>query len=120
MSVNTDGGVRDRLAKELFAPSIRNFRKRKVITRYIDKLWATDLHDLRKYVDENWFTGRGCARTTYKYLLVVIDTFSKYLFQEPLANKHGKTASTLERILKNSKWCPKLLHSDLGREFINK
>jgi len=78
MSVNTDGGRRYRLAKELFAPSIRSFRKRKVITRYIDELWATDLLDLRKYADENWFTGRGGVKATNKYLLVVIDSFSKY------------------------------------------
>lgn len=98
-------------AKELHAPVIRKFRKRKIITRGIDDLWAGDLLVLKEYSRQN----RG-----FKYILNIIDTFSKYMFLEPLKTKTGKEVATaFERIIKRSRRCPKLLHVDRGKEFYN-
>ena len=57
------------LAEEPHKPITRNFRKRRVISYGIDKIWAADLVEMQKY--SKWNKG-------IKYLLMVIDVFSKY------------------------------------------
>ncbi|KAK7604357.1 hypothetical protein V9T40_005543 [Parthenolecanium corni] len=100
------------IARELHKKVVRKFEKRKIITKGIDDLWAADLLILDKYKKEN---------NGQKYLLVVIDTFSKYLFAEPLKDKSGVIVATaFKNILKKSKRTPKLLHVDRGKEFVNK
>lgn len=114
----TSPSKRAKLADELFAPAVDRFRKRRILTKGIDDLWGCDLLDMSKYVNENKVPR---TNTGYKFLLVVIDTFSKYLFLEPLQSKHGSRASQgFEKILKNSGRCPNLLHVDQGKEFFNK
>ena len=55
----------------------------------------------------------------YEYLLLVIDTFSKYGWVIPLKNKEGKTvAKALKTIFKERK--PEKLWTDKGKEFYNK
>ena len=55
----------------------------------------------------------------YKFLLLVIDTFSKYGYLIPLKNKKGETvAKALKNIFKERK--PEKLWTDKGREFYNK
>ena len=55
----------------------------------------------------------------YKFLLLVIDTFSKYGYLIPLKNKKGETvANALKDIFKKRK--PEKLWTDKGREFYNK
>ena len=55
----------------------------------------------------------------YEYLLLVIDTFSKYGWVIPLKNKGGKTvAEALKTIFKERK--PEKLWTDKGKEFYNK
>ena len=98
-------------AKELHAPVRRRFCRRKIITKGIDDLWAADLLIMDKYSRQN----KG-----FKYLLNVIDTFSKYVWIEPLKNKTGKSvAEAFESIITKSKRKPNLLHVDMGREFVN-
>ena len=89
------------------------------MTRRIDDLWGCDVLDMKKYVAENKVQRR--RHGGYRYLLVVIDTFSKYLFLEPLEYKNGLSAATaFEKILKNSGRQANLLHVDQGKEFFNK
>ena len=59
----------ERRTWELHKPITRNFRKRTVISYGIDKIWAADLVEMQKY--SKWNKG-------IKYLLMVIDVFSKY------------------------------------------
>ena len=55
----------------------------------------------------------------YTFLLLVIDTFSKYGYLIPLKNKKGKTvANALKDIFKKRK--PGKLWTDKGKEFYNK
>ena len=55
----------------------------------------------------------------YKYLLVVIDIFSKYGWLIPLKNKSGlNVANAFKNIFKERK--PKKLWTDKGKEFYNK
>jgi len=56
-----------------------------------------------------------------RYLVTVIDVFSKYGWMLPLKDKSGKSvADAFKEIFKKSKWKPEKLWTDKGREFYNK
>ena len=100
------------LAEELHKPVKRKFRKRRVLVNGIDKIWAADLADMRALSKEN---------EGYKFLLLVIDTFSKYGWIVPLKDKKGETiVKALKEIFKESGRRPDKLWTDKGREFFNK
>ena len=100
------------LAEELHKPITRNFRKRRVITYGVDKIWAGDLIEMQKY--SKWNKG-------VKYLLTVIDVFSKYGWIVPLKDKKTESVSSaFDRIFKKSKRKPETLWTDKGSEFISK
>ena len=100
------------LAEELHKPITRNFRKRKVISYGIDKIWAADLVEIQKY--SKWNKG-------IKYLLTVIDVFSKYGWIVPLKDKKTESVSSaFDRIFKKSKRKPEKLWTDKGSGRISK
>ena len=63
------------LAEKLHKPKRRKFKRRRVLVNGIDKIWAADLADMQAFSKLN----RGI-----KYLLAVIDVFSKYEYLIPL------------------------------------
>ena len=98
------------LAEELHKPIRRKFKKRRVLVNGIDKIWAADLVDMQAFTNFN----RGV-----KYLLAVIDVFSKYGWLIPLKDKTGKSvASALKTIFEERK--PGKIWVDKGKEFYNK
>ena len=100
------------LADELHKPIIKNFPKRKVYANGIDKIWAADLVEMQSFSKFN----RGV-----RYLLTVIDVFSKYGWMLLLKDKTGKSvADALKEIFKKSKRKPEKLSTDKGRELYNK
>ena len=102
----------DQLADELHKPIIKNFPKRKVYANGIDKIWAADLVEMQAFSNFN----RGV-----RYLLTVIDVFSKYDWMLPLKDKTRKSvADTFKEIFKKSEQKPEKLCTDKGREFYNK
>ena len=99
------------LAEELHKPIKQKFKKRQVLVSGIDKIWAADLADMRALSNEN----QGV-----NFLLLVIDTFSKYGWIIPLKNKKGETiVKALNQIFKEGRR-PEKLWTDKGREFFNK
>ena len=68
----------NRLANELHKPIKKKFKKRYVFVRNVDDIWAADLIDLRAHSKVNG---------GYKYVLMVIDVFSKYGWGVPLKTK---------------------------------
>lgn len=101
------------LAKELHKPVRKNFERRKIITKGINELWAADLLIMTTV---NVKINKG-----FKYMLNVIDTFSKFAWIVPLKKKDGKSvAEAFEKILKSCDKTPDLLHTDAGKEFLNK
>ena len=79
---------------------------------YIDDIWSIDILDLKDYGPKN---NRG-----YRYVLVIIDNFSKFGWTIPLKNKNAQTIKdSFENILTNSKRKPNLIESDRGKEFYN-
>ena len=79
---------------------------------HIDDIWSLDILDLKDYGPEN---NRG-----YRYILVVIDNFSKYGWTTPLKNKNAQTIEdSFENIIISSKRKPNLIETDRGKEFYN-
>ncbi|XP_065667846.1 uncharacterized protein LOC136088111 [Hydra vulgaris] len=100
----------DKLANELYRPVVKHFSKRKVIVNRIDEVWAADLVDMKSFSKFN---------NGIKYLLMVIDVFSKYGWIVPLKSKTGvDVANALNKIFKERK-CQKMW-IDKGLEFYNK
>ena len=59
-------------------------------------------------------------KTGYRYVLVVIDNFSKYGGTVPLKNKNAQAiTNSFESILITSKSKPNLIETDRGKEFYN-
>ena len=98
------------LAEELHKSLRRKFKRRRVLVSGIDRIWAADLAYTQAFTKFN----RGI-----KYLLAVIDVFSKYGWLIPLKDKTGKSvASALKTIFKERK--PGKMWVDKGKEFYNK
>lgn len=103
-------------AFEVHRPVIKKFPKRKIVTLGIDDLWAADLVIMIRYSKDN---------NGFKYMLNVIDTFSKYVWSEPLKTKSSlEVTKAFNKILRKAKAVghkpPNLLHTDKGREFVNR
>ena len=103
------------LANELHKPIRRKFEKRRVIITGknskspIDNTWTADLVDMQPY--SRWNKG-------YKYLLTVLDVFSKYAWVIPIKDKKGETIkNAFKGIIINRK--PTYLWTDKGKEFYN-
>ena len=89
---------------------IHHFRKRKVIVNDIDEIWAADLVDMQSFSKFN---------NGIKYLLMVIDVFSKYGWIVPLKSKTGvDVANALSKIFGERR--PMKMWTDKGKEFYNK
>ena len=99
------------LAEELHKPITKKFKKRKIHVAFKDNIWGTDLADmqlLRRY-------NKGI-----RFLLCVIDIFSKYAWVVPLKDKKGGSIVTaFQSILKQSNRKPNKIWIDKGSEFYN-
>jgi transposase InsO family protein len=92
----------------LHKPIKHRFPTRRVLVNGIDDQWQADLVDMQGYKDLG-----------YRYILTVIDVFSKYAWAIPIKRKTGEEVSTAFRgLFKQRK--PRKLHTDKGLEFINK
>ena len=93
-------------------PPKKNYSTNKTDVYHIDDIWSLDVLDLKDYGPEN---NRG-----YRYVLVIIDNFSKYGWTVPLKNKNAQTIkNSFENFLIRSKRFPNLIGSDRGKEFYN-
>ena len=78
----------------LHKPARRHYKRNRVIVGGIDELWQMDLADMQAIATDN---------DGYRYLLVCIDVFSKFVWVIPLKTKTGPALVT-----------------DQGTEFFNK
>ena len=100
-----------KLANELHKPIIRKFDKRKVYSSFRDNIWGADLADMQLLSKFN----KGI-----KYLLCVIDLFSKYAFVVPLKDKKGiSIVNAFQSVLNKLKRKPNKIWVDKGSEFYN-
>ena len=107
------------LAEELHKPIIRKFKKRKVYSGFKDNIWGADLADMQLISKFN----KG-----FRFLLCVIDIFSKYAWVIPLKDKKGVSiVNAFQKILKESDRSeakskgrkPNKIWVDKGSEFYN-
>ena len=106
------------LVKEVFSPQITKFRRERIIPLYKDETWSADLIDkssLSKY------------KNNYKFILTVIDIFTKYAWAIPLKSKSGLSITNGFKIVLSEhpqggfeSRKPEKLWEDKGSEFYNK
>ena len=95
----------------LHAPVQRNFPRRPVIVPGIHHQYQADLCDLTRLAKFN---------NGYKFILTVIDVFSKKAYARPLKQKTGQALVTaFKSVLTESRECPRILLTDKGTEFKN-
>ena len=93
-------------------PPKKNYPTNKTDVYYIDDIWSLDILDLKDYGPEN--------NRQYRYVLVIIDNFSKFGWTLPLKNKNSQTIKdSFEKILISSKRKPNLIESDRDKGFYN-
>jgi hypothetical protein len=96
-----------------FRVARRTIKRNPIIAPRIDAQWQGDLAemgDLAEYNDD------------VRFLFVVIDVVSKFLWVEPLKSKHGKVVlEGFKKILSRSgERIPERFQTDDGKEFLNK
>ena len=92
MSINKTLEKQHQLAKVVFSPQITKFKRQRIIPLYKDETWSADLIDkssLSKY------------NNNYKFILTVIDIFTKYALAIPLNNKSGLSITNGFKIVLN-------------------
>ena len=93
-------------------PSIKNYSTNKIVYNHIDEIWSIDLADMIDYKTSN---NKG-----FRYIFVIIDQYSKYLWGIPLKNKNSKLLTDeFSNVLSKSKRRPLKLESDRGSEWYN-
>ena len=99
------------LAEDLHRSIIRKFKKRKVHAAFNNNIWGADLADMQLISKYN----KGV-----RFLLCVIDIFSKYAWVVPLKNKKGvNIVAPFQSILRKSNGKPNKIWVDKGSEFYN-
>ena len=95
----------------LHKPVRKRFSTRPYKTAGIDQQWQADIVEMIPYAEVN---------NGYRYLLTVIDIFSRYAWAVPLLNKTGREVTAAFRgIFAQGRVCRRL-KTDQGREFENR
>jgi len=93
-------------------PARKRFSRLKIRVSAIDQQWQADLCDMQKYKGDN---------DGFKYLMTVIDCFSKYAWAVPLKSKTAdEIVRGLTLIFEDSGRKCTCLQSDKGKEFKNR
>jgi hypothetical protein len=96
-------------AAELLKPIRHKFKRRRVFVYNVDDIWSADLKDMQSVSKQN---------NGFKYLLTVIDLFSKYAYTIALKSKSSDVIiNAFEKLFKSKR--PRKLWTDQGSEFIN-
>ena len=93
---------------ELHKAIIRKFNIRKVNSHFIDNIWGADLADIHLISRFN---------KRFRFLLCVIDIYSKYVCVVPLKDKKG---ITITDAFQKSNRKPNKIWVDKGSEFYNR
>ena len=110
-AVNIKVEHNEQSAEELQKPIIRNFQERTVCSRSKDYIWDADLADMQ--LISKFIKG-------FKFLLCVIDIFSKYAWVVPLKDNKGVgIVDVFQKILDKSRCKPNKIWVDKGSKFYN-
>lgn len=100
------------MVEELHRNARKNYPRRSYVMRGINDTFQADLVEMIPYARQN----KG-----YRYILMVIDVFSKRAWAKPLKNKTGEeTTKAMATIFADHpNHIPRNLHTDRGKEFYN-
>ena len=108
-SGNKNENISDQqLANQLHKPIIRNFKKRKAHSIFIDNIWGADLADMQLISKFN---------KEIRFLLCVIDIYIKYSW---VIKKGITITNAFQKILKGSNRKPNKIWLGKGRDFYNR
>lgn len=97
---------------QMHKPSRKTFPRRPYIIQGIDHLWQVDLSDVSSLKEFN---------DGHRFLLFVIDCFSKYAWVRAIKDKTGKVLTeAMKDILSTTDRKPLQIQSDKGSEFVNR
>lgn len=109
--------VREFLSRQraytLHKPARRHFTRNRTYVGKIDKQWQADLADMVGLTRDNG---------GHRYILTVIDIFSKFAWAVPVKNKDGKSVrDAFKSVLESADpRKPERLQTDKGKEFFNR
>lgn len=104
--------LKTKIVNELHRPARINFPRRNTVIKGINDLFQADLIEVQPYSRIN----KG-----YRYILVVINCFTKVADALPLKDKTGKSVSTaMDKIIKRGTHKITHLQTDDGKEYFNK
>ena len=107
--VNINVKPSEQLAEDLHKPIIRKFKKGSGYSRSKDNIWGADLADMQLISKFN---------EGFRFLLCVIDIFTKYAWVVPLKDKKGVSVlNAFQKILSKSGRKPNKIWVDKGSEF---
>ena len=96
----------EQYAREIHRPVRRHFPRQTVVANEPDELWGADLVQMPERLFD-----KG-----YKFILTVVDVYSRYAWAIPLKDK---SASSVLKAFRSIKKTPELLWVDEGKEFFN-
>lgn len=106
-----NSSIKRAIINEIHKPARRYYNRRTFIQKGINDTLQMDLVEMIPYAKVN----KG-----YKYILMVIDCFSKKAFASALKTKTGKEVTeATKKILESLPYPPKNIQTDLGKEFYN-
>jgi len=107
----TDEWLKDQRTYTLHKPARLRYDTRPYKTAGIDQQWQADLVEMIPYERVN---------DGYRYLLTVIDLFSRFAWAKPIKNKTGKEVKrAFQEIFDTGRHCQRL-QTDDGLEFANR
>lgn len=99
------------IVNEIHKPARKNYKRRRVVVKGLNDLWQADLVEMIPHAKQN---------KNFRYVLVVINVFSKYAWAEPIKNKTCKNVAAAFKKILDASTVPKLLQTDKGLEFYGK
>ena len=93
-------------------PPRKKYETNKTIYNHIDEIWSIDLADMIDHKISN--------NKLFRYIIIIIDNFSKFLWAIPLKNKYSQTITKeFPNNLTTSKRKPLKIESKRASEFYN-
>jgi len=101
----------DQLGKEIHKRAVKKFPRRKVYSHYPNDIHSADIVDMSAFQDAN---------NGYRYILAVIDVYSRYAWCIPLRKKNTEDVmNAFKKLYQKSVTKPSRLWTDQGGEFYN-
>lgn len=97
------------LAKEITKPIKKKFPRKQVITHFPAELYACDLMDFGEDKKDNG----------YRFALVTIDAYSRYVFAKPTTKFADEMSKNIKEVIESSILIPSSVWTDRGSEFYN-